>query len=127
MSATDFNLRKLLDECGAEYEVDEGYREYFWEFGESGKARASYIGTKGLVQMIVTGVTPAQAIAATLGVVEYRKPTTLSKLEAENAELREFCVRLNTFAFNCYHGVFDQEVFFRLREKYHELGIEEDT
>lgn len=67
MSATDFNLRKLLDECGAEYEVDEGYREYFWEFGESGKARASYIGTKGLVQMIVTGITPAQAIAATLG------------------------------------------------------------
>ena len=77
--------------------------------------------------LIVTGLTPAQAIAATLGVVEYRKPTTLSKLEAENAELREFCVRLNTFAFNCYHGVFDQEVFFRLREKYHELGIEEDT
>ena len=66
MTATD-ELRKLLDERGVEYEVDHGYHEYFWDFGEHGRARASYIGTKGLVQMIVTGLTPEQAIAATLG------------------------------------------------------------
>ena len=57
----------MLDERGAEYTVDHGYREFFWEFGESGLARASAVGTKGLVQMILTGVTPEQAIAATLG------------------------------------------------------------
>ncbi len=66
MTATD-ELRKLLDERGVEYMEDHGYREFFWDFGESGRARASAIGTKGLVQMIVTGITPAQAIEATLG------------------------------------------------------------
>ena len=73
-SATD-ELRRLLDERGVEYQLDHGYREFFWDFGESGKARASAIGTKGLVQMIVTGITPEQAIDATLGLgtceVEY--------------------------------------------------------
>ena len=66
VSATD-ELRRLLDERGVEYTVVHGYQEYIWEFGESGIARASRIGTKGLVQMIVTGITPEQAIAATLG------------------------------------------------------------
>jgi len=66
MSATE-ELRRLLDEHGVEYMLDQRYRELFWDFGESGKARASAIGTKGLVQMIVTGITPEQAIAATLG------------------------------------------------------------
>lgn len=66
MTATD-ELRRLLDERGVEYTEDRGYREFFWDFGESGRARASAIGTKGLVQMIVTGITPAQAIEATLG------------------------------------------------------------
>ena len=66
MTTTD-ELRRLLDERGVEYTFDHGYREFFWDFGESGRARASAIGTKGLVQMIVTGITPAQAIAATLG------------------------------------------------------------
>ena len=65
-SATD-ELRRMLDERGVEYMEDHGYREFFWDFGESGRARASAIGTKGLVQMIVTGITPEQAIAATLG------------------------------------------------------------
>ena len=65
-SATD-ELRRLLDERGVEYTIDHGYREFFWDFGESGRARASAIGTKGLVQMIVTGITPEQAIDATLG------------------------------------------------------------
>ena len=65
-SATE-RLRALLDERGVEYTIDHGYREFFWDFGESGRARASAIGTKGLVQMIVTGITPEQAIAATLG------------------------------------------------------------
>lgn len=65
MSATE-ELRELLDESGVEYTVVHGYREYIWEFGESGIARASAIGTRGLVQMIVTGITPAQAVAATL-------------------------------------------------------------
>ena len=66
MTATD-ELCKLLDERGVEYMEGHGYREFFWDFGESGRARASAIGTKGLVQMIVTGITPEQAIAATLG------------------------------------------------------------
>lgn len=66
MTATD-ELRRMLDECGVEYTEDLGYREFFWNFGEHGKARASSIGTRGLVQMIVTGITPEQAIAATLG------------------------------------------------------------
>ena len=64
-SATE-RLRALLDERGVEYTIDHGYREFFWDFGESGRARASAIGTKGLVQMIVTGITPEQAIDATL-------------------------------------------------------------
>lgn len=58
---------RLLDERGIEYMLDQRYREVFWDFGESGRARASAIGTKGLVQMIVTGLTPEQAVAATLG------------------------------------------------------------
>lgn len=66
MTATD-ELRRLLDERGVEYTVDHGYREFFWDFGESGIVRASAIGTRGLVQMIVTGITPAQAVEATLG------------------------------------------------------------
>lgn len=52
---------------GVEYMLDQRYRELLWDFGESGRARASAIGTKGLVQMIVTGLTPEQAIEATLG------------------------------------------------------------
>lgn len=65
-SATE-RIRAMLDERGVEYTVVHGYHEYIWEFGESGIARASRIGTKGLIQMIVTGITPEQAIAATLG------------------------------------------------------------
>lgn len=65
-SATDA-IRAMLDERGVEYMLDQRHRELFWDFGESGRARASAIGTKGLVQMIVTGLTPEQAIAATLG------------------------------------------------------------
>ena len=68
MTATD-ELRRMLDERGVEYMLDQRYRELFWDFGESGRARASAIGTKGFVQMIVTGLTPEQAIAATLGPV----------------------------------------------------------
>jgi len=60
-------VRRMLDERGVEYTEDLGYREFFWNFGEHGKARVSSIGTRGLVQMIVTGITPEQAIAATLG------------------------------------------------------------
>lgn len=66
MTATD-ELRRMLDERGVEYTLDHGYREFFWDFEESGRARASAVGTKGLVQMIVTGITPEQAIEATLG------------------------------------------------------------
>ena len=66
MSA-DEEMRHLLDERGVEYMLDQRYRELFWDFGESGRARASAIGTKGLVQMIVTGLTPEQAVEATLG------------------------------------------------------------
>ena len=66
MTATD-ELRRLLDERGAEYTVDYLCHDVFWDFGEVGMARASAIGTKGLVQMIVTGITPQQAIEATLG------------------------------------------------------------
>ena len=65
-SATEV-LRRLLDERGVEYMLDQRYCELFWDFGESGRARASAIGTNGFVQMIVTGLTPEQAIAATLG------------------------------------------------------------
>lgn len=71
-SATE-ELRRMLDERGVEYTVVHGYQEYIWEFGESGIARASRIGTKGLVQMIVTGITPEQAIAATLYNGEYER------------------------------------------------------
>ena len=67
MSSETDELRRLLDERGVEYMLDQRYHELFWDFGESGKARASAIGTKGLVQMIVTGITPEEAIAATLG------------------------------------------------------------
>lgn len=65
-SATE-ELRRLLEEQGVEYTFDIGYREFFWEAGESGTVRASAIGTKGLVQMIVTGISPEQAVEATLG------------------------------------------------------------
>lgn len=85
MSVTD-ELPRLLDERGVEYTVVHGYQEYIWEFGESGIARASRIGTKGLVQMIVTGMTPAQAIAATLGrgtcQMEYAERPTKGTLDA---------------------------------------------
>ena len=50
----------------------------------------------------------------------------LERLEAENTRLRELAVDAYSFAFNCYHGVFDQEVFFRLREKYRAFEIEVD-
>ena len=66
MTATE-ELLRLLDERGVEYTIDHGYREFFWDFGESGRARASAIGTSGRLQMIVTGITPEQAVAATLG------------------------------------------------------------
>lgn len=66
MSATS-ELIALLDERGAEYTVDHGYRDVFWDFGESCTARASAIGTRGLVQMIVTGITPEHAVEVTLG------------------------------------------------------------
>lgn len=46
--------------------------------------------------------------------------------EGEVAKLRELADSSYTFAFNCYHGVFDQEAFFRLREKYRDSGIEVD-
>ena len=51
---------------------------------------------------------------------------TIRKLLDENAKLRELADSSYTFAFNCYHGVFDQEAFFRLREKYHDARIEVD-
>ena len=65
-SATD-ELRRLLDELGAEYTTDDRCRELFWNTGKSGTVRASAIGTNGLVQMIVTRITPEQAVEATLG------------------------------------------------------------
>lgn len=37
--------------------------------------------------------------------------------------LRELVDDAYTLAFNCYHGVFDQEAFFRLREKFRESEI----
>ncbi len=49
---------------------------------------------------------------------------TPEEVMVENAKLRELADGSYTFAFNCYHGVFDQEAFFRLREKYHDVGIE---
>ena len=49
---------------------------------------------------------------------------TPEEVMVENAKLRELADSSYTFAFNCYHGVFDQEAFFRLREKYHDVGIE---
>ena len=50
----------------------------------------------------------------------------IDELCMENEKLRELADSSYTFAFNCYHGVFDQEVFFKLREKYHNSGIEVD-
>ena len=66
MTATE-ELRRLLDERGAEYTTDDRCREFFWDTGKSGTVRASAIGTNGLVQMIVTRITPEQAVEATLG------------------------------------------------------------
>ncbi len=48
------------------------------------------------------------------------------QLRQRNAKLRELADSSYTFAFNCYHGVFDQEAFFRLREKYRDSGNEVD-
>ena len=45
-------------------------------------------------------------------------------LERENEKLREFARRAYSFSYNCYHGAFDQEVFFDLRDRMRELGIE---
>lgn len=53
-------------------------------------------------------------------------PTRVSSLEAENAKLREFARRAYSFSYNCYHGAFDQEVFFDLRDRMRDLGIEVD-
>ena len=78
MTATD-ELRRLLDERGVEYTFDNGYREFFWDIGETGTVRASAIGTNGLVQMIVTGITPEQAIEATLGRGECRFVTVVDQ------------------------------------------------
>lgn len=50
----------------------------------------------------------------------------IDELCMENEKLRELADSSYTFAFNCYHGVFDQEAFFKLREKYHDFGIEVD-
>ena len=57
--------------------------------------------------------------------VDYLK-ADVDHLKAENAKLRELADTSYTFAFNCYHGVFDQEAFFKLREKYYDSGIEVD-
>lgn len=65
-NATD-ELSRLLEERGVEYTTDDRCREFFWDTGEHGTVRASAIGTKGLVQMIVTGISPEQAVEATLG------------------------------------------------------------
>lgn len=45
-------------------------------------------------------------------------------LKAENAKLREFARCAYSFSYNCYHGAFDQEVFFDLRDRMREVGIE---
>lgn len=134
MTATD-ELCRMLDERRVEYTEDRGYREFFWDFGEHGKARASSIGTRGLVQMIITGITPAQAIAATLGDEGVgRSNDGVAELEAENARLREL-VRGLLSGYACgrgrlcdecsWDGLGDPHTFAcPVRVRARELGVE---
>ena len=51
------------------------------------------------------------------------------RYRADHARLTEFAEDAYSFAYNCYHGVCEQETFLRLRAKrneLHELGIEVD-
>ena len=96
MTATD-ELRRLLDERGVEWgniRNDGSESDYLteWQFeGVQSYAVATEWAVGGGLSLETHRhhLTPEQAIAATLGAVEYRKPTTLSQLEAENAKLRE--------------------------------------
>ena len=51
------------------------------------------------------------------------------RYRADHARLTEFAEDAYSFAYNCYHGVCEQETFLRLRAKRNELrelGIEVD-
>ena len=51
------------------------------------------------------------------------------RYRADHAKLTEFAEDAYSFAYNCYHGVCEQEAFLRLRAKRNELrelGIEAD-
>ena len=52
-----------------------------------------------------------------------------NRYRADHAKLTEFAEDAYSFAYNCYHGVCEQEAFLRLRAKrdeLRELGIEVD-
>ena len=108
MTATD-ELRRMLDERGVEYTEDHGYREFFWDFGEYGKARASGIGTRGLVQMIVTGITPAQAVEATLGRGTCRFETVVQYLDKRRSRA-DLC-ECDRCGYRCARGFIRDESF----------------
>lgn len=108
MSGATDRMRELLDERGVEWgniRDDGSESDYLteWQFeNNQGKAIAVEwsVGSGLSVETHRYHLTPEQAIAATLGAVEYRKPTTLSQLEAENAKLREQMERLVTLLRN---------------------------
>lgn len=111
MSATD-ELRRLLDERGVE-----------WDYGITGAASTkfnangvelTFIGMRDGVTCS-TILTPAQAVAATLG------PAT------ENAKLRELCA--DVWHLFTEHGAVhpcDLPVVDAVRERMCELGVEVD-
>lgn len=66
-NATD-ELRRLLDERGVEYRVNETTKVFEWYFdGTDGEGSAHATEVNGGINIMACSLTPAQAIAATLG------------------------------------------------------------
>ena len=67
MTATE-RVRELLDERGVEYGFVHGYKIFHWDYdGANGKGSVFATEVDGGINIIAYGLTPEQAIAATLG------------------------------------------------------------
>lgn len=67
MTATD-ELRRMLDERGVEYRFSECTKVFDWHFnGANGEGDACAMEVQGGINILARGITPEQAIAATLG------------------------------------------------------------
>lgn len=67
MTATE-ELRRMLDERGVDYRFNDATKVFEWHFdGTDGEGSAHATEVDGCINIIACSLTPAQAIAATLG------------------------------------------------------------